>query len=144
MKKFSFLLFVVALSFSGVAPVQADNRVWAFDCEFAFPPPIDAFYMACGDGNEGVYKIKWSKWGATGAVGIGVYGKNNCDPDCADGTFHFFRAKVVLSKPLTIKGRKYLSYIKWWQIDSKGRDVKNGLAGEWDLYGYFKQAGGKL
>ncbi len=68
--------------------------------------------LACGDGNAVAQKLTWSKWNATYASGAGILRQNNCTPDCAEGTFHLFRARFVLSDTVTAAGRRYFTSIK--------------------------------
>ena len=144
MKKFYLIFFIASFTSIYLTPAYADNKVWVFNCEYAFPPPVDSFFITCADGNEGIYKIKWSKWSQNGGEGIGVYGINNCRPDCAEGKYTFTRVKILLSKPKILNKRIYLSYIKWWEVDKNNNQKKDGKFGEWDLYKYFKEAGGKI
>jgi hypothetical protein len=68
--------------------------------------------LACGDGNAVAQNLTWSKWNATSASGTGVLRQNNCVPDCAEGTFHLFTARFVLSETVTVAGRRYFTSIK--------------------------------
>lgn len=116
-----------------------------FDCELSFKnQKTDSFLIACADGNEFLSKIKWATWTKSNALGVGKYGVNNCQPNCADGKFQYLDVKVSLSGLKTIKGRPYFTYIDWWQIDKKGRRITNGKFGGWDLYQNFKEMGGNL
>jgi hypothetical protein len=67
------------------------------------------FTIACGDGNSYLTKLKWSAWGASSAKASAVYTVNNCDPYCAAGKFVSSKAEVILSKPKTVKGRRYFT-----------------------------------
>ena len=68
--------------------------------------------LACGDGNAVAQNLTWAKWNATSAKGTGVLRQNNCTPDCAEGTFHLFAARFVLSDPVTAGGRDYFTSIR--------------------------------
>jgi hypothetical protein len=54
--------------------------------------------LACGDANAYVGKVKWSEWGGEKAKGEGWLYLNDCKPNCADGTFHSYGAKVKLKE----------------------------------------------
>lgn len=49
------------------------------------------------DGNRTVHGITWSGWGSATATGTGTMGVNNCDPNCANGTYAYYPATVTLS-----------------------------------------------
>lgn len=44
--------------------------------------------LACGDNNHSVTELQWQDWGADAATASGVEWLNDCDPFCAEGTFH--------------------------------------------------------
>ena len=41
--------------------------------------------LACGDNNDRLVNITWSRWDATEAVGTATRETNTCLPNCADG-----------------------------------------------------------
>ncbi|MCW2936572.1 MAG: putative molecular chaperone with protein kinase domain [Actinomycetia bacterium] len=49
-----------------------------------------------GDGSAYVDKINWSSWGGSRAAGSGTLELNNCNPNCAQGTFTGYPATVTL------------------------------------------------
>lgn len=49
-------------------------------------------------------RIHWTKWTAHRALGTGFNQLNDCNPDCAGGTFHGFRVKIELWRPRTLAG----------------------------------------
>jgi hypothetical protein len=53
--------------------------------------------VASADGSGYVKDIAWSGWGQPTAVGTGIMEINNCSPNCAQGTFTGYPAKVTLS-----------------------------------------------
>jgi hypothetical protein len=56
--------------------------------------------MISGDGTAALYKMHWSQWGTTKAVGTGTYLLNGCTPNCAEGKFYNVPIVVTLSKPV--------------------------------------------
>ena len=65
-----------------------------------------------GDGNaqlagrHGIRsRLRWDRWGAREAVGRGDDWHNDCNPDCADGTFYGYPARVRLYRPGHIANR---------------------------------------
>lgn len=57
-------------------------------------------YIGCATSNSTVTTITWSRWGASGAYGMGTYNVNNCQPDCAGGKYTSVPAAIVVSDPL--------------------------------------------
>jgi hypothetical protein len=49
------------------------------------------------DGSRTVSGISWSGWGSATATGTGTMGVDNCDPTCANGTYSYYPATVILS-----------------------------------------------
>jgi hypothetical protein len=68
--------------------------------------------LACGDGSNGLQKLKWSKWTATGASGSGTNWYNTCTPNCARGKIKKVPVTVALSKPISCKGLSYKLFDK--------------------------------
>ena len=54
--------------------------------------------LACADNNYLVNQLKWSNWGAETAEADGVAIENDCDPNCAEGTFKEEKVKVVVDE----------------------------------------------
>jgi hypothetical protein len=50
-----------------------------------------------GDGSTYVKDITWSGWADATAAGTGTLELDNCNPDCADGTYTGYPATVTLS-----------------------------------------------
>jgi hypothetical protein len=72
------------------------------------------------DGTNGISDIKWASWGTTAAgtgaeaIGYGQHSSNDCIPYCYDGTFQYWRDRIVLSDPVpgspTVWGRMTETY----------------------------------
>jgi hypothetical protein len=84
-----------------------DGHIYTWDCEIPTEKP-DAITLTCGDGGMYVDEIVWETWNEYGAVGTGIYHANDCDPDCADGTFESAAVKVRLSELDFYRGKNYL------------------------------------
>jgi hypothetical protein len=54
--------------------------------------------IACADGNLGVERMSWDRWGASSATGRGTLYENQCKPNCAEGKFASYPVAVTLSK----------------------------------------------
>jgi hypothetical protein len=53
--------------------------------------------IACADGNLGVKKMAWTRWGDSSATGRGTLYENMCQPNCAEGKFADYPVAVTLS-----------------------------------------------
>jgi hypothetical protein len=51
--------------------------------------------LACGDGNFGVRRLRWTGWGQPIAAAVGTAYANDCTPNCAAGHFHTYSAVIV-------------------------------------------------
>ena len=53
--------------------------------------------VTTGDGSSYVKNLTWSGWGSATATGTGTLEIDNCNPNCAQGTFTGYPATVTLS-----------------------------------------------
>ena len=51
------------------------------------------------DGGNVVTGIRWSSWGDRTATGRGTVGRDDCTPNCAEGTTRYVPASITLSAP---------------------------------------------
>jgi len=105
--------------------------VFTFVCEVPKQQKPELIYFACADGNEGIGKIEWSTWEATGASGIGEYFANDCEPDCASGKFVFTRVNLALSRPINVDGKLHLGDLTYESVES------GGVSGSLDLSEFY-------
>ena len=105
--------------------------VYTIVCEIPGQQKPELIYFACADGNEGVGKIEWSSWEATGAIGVGEYFANDCEPDCASGTFEFARVNVEINRPIDVDGKVHLADLTYESVDA------GGVSGEIDLSEFY-------
>jgi hypothetical protein len=66
--------------------------------------PADRAYkpkalQVAGEGSFVVEQMRWSFWGSRVARGRGIGAQDDCEPDCATGTFHRAAARVKLWRP---------------------------------------------
>ena len=99
---FSFVSSCLTTLASAAAPPSYFN-----DCGYPEYKP-QSLTEFCADAGNGVTKIKWSSWTSTKAVGTGSFYVKLCDPNCADGTVVWAKAKVVLSGAMFTRGKRYL------------------------------------
>ena len=105
--------------------------VYTFVCEIPEQQKPELVYFACADGNEGIGKIEWSTWEASGARGVGEYFANNCDPDCANGEFEFTNVNVAINNAIGVKGKVHLTDLTYESVD------EGGVSGEWNLAEFY-------
>jgi hypothetical protein len=137
-----FTLAAIFLLQSSKPPAIKPSQVYTWDCEYPEIKP-ETIMLTCGDGGMYVNKISWSRWGSKGAQGIGTYNVNDCDPDCADGTFHSAKVKVHLSR-LTEKDHKfYLRAMEIRSMDGKNLPESGESLMEWDVMEFAEMMGTK-
>jgi hypothetical protein len=52
--------------------------------------------LLSGDGSIFVNDLSWTGWGSAGATGHGTLKIDNCEPNCAQGSFKNYAATIVL------------------------------------------------
>ncbi|MFJ5723150.1 hypothetical protein [Streptomyces sp. NPDC093149] len=92
-------LAAAAVPTSASAKSPSHARAVAVDCFSNSQVRPGEFLIACGDGNNRLIALHWSKWGATSAVGSGLDAVNDCQPYCAAGKFHSYPVTVRLDRP---------------------------------------------
>jgi hypothetical protein len=55
-----------------------------------------------GDGTTILYRVKWTTWSATEAVGAGTYKVDACQPSCAAGPVYPVPAVMTFSQPVKV------------------------------------------
>ncbi len=76
--------------------------------------------LACADGTWEMEGLSWSWWGSRTAFGTGVVDVNNCEPDCAQGTFIAYPIRVKLSEPVRAEsGELYFTHIRLFYLEKK-------------------------
>ena len=124
------LLTVLAptvLPLLAVAPTYAASRPVATviaDCVDHSVRP-HRIVIACGDGALFVVVRRYRTWGQDRARGRGAIWANDCEPTCADGTFHRTRARIHLYRPVSTSGTPVFTRmaVRWHAGDRHGRDV---------------------
>ena len=116
-------------------PISIDGvlseDVYTFVCEIPEQQKPELIYFACADGNNGIGKIEWSTWEATGATGVGQYFANDCQPDCANGTFEFADVQLAINEPIGVKGKVHLTNLTDQSIE------EGGISGDWNLAEFY-------
>lgn len=89
---------VVLLALAAVPAGSAPKTLFPANCDKPTYKPT-RIVVACGDGNNRLARIKWESYGTDAASGTATAVVNDCEPNCAAGTFHHFGAVVTLNKP---------------------------------------------
>ncbi len=126
----TLLLNSIAPSSQPISTAAADIFTW--DCESPVQKPTTIMIM-CGDGGIFIDKITWKTWSAQGATGVGTWGENLCDPNCAEGEIVYAPVNFALSNLSARKGKNYLRTLDITTQD--GKDFPWGRANsfQWDV-----------
>lgn len=111
--------------------------VYTFVCEIPEQQRPELIYFACADGNNGIGKIEWNTWEASGAKGVGEYFANDCKPDCASGTFQFAMVNLAIDRPIGVEGKVHLTDLTYESVESGGVSGSINLA---EFYSASKEA----
>ena len=102
------VVLVTALLLLPVAAASARTTYTSPDCQHLRIKPRKIIF-ACADGAYYVNHLSWQSWHPGRAIGLGLFHQNDCRPNCADGTFHERRGRLVLRKRTWCSGpRKYV------------------------------------
>jgi len=98
-RRFGHVVAVTALLFSAAGARQASAApVMALaDCQGKPQVRPSAILFACADGNFSAKGLAWSGWGKSTTSAFGISQSNDCTPNCADGHFHSYKIRVILS-----------------------------------------------
>lgn len=96
--------------FSGIlaptAPVAANTSgVADITWEYAYADRSTVEFtnfLYSGDSTGELKNMHWASWTSTGARGSGLNSVNDCNPNCADGSWHAYPVRVILSEPLRL------------------------------------------
>ncbi len=92
--------------------------------------PTDIF-IGCATSADNLGSIHWSSWTPTNATGTAMHNINNCQPDCAGGTFASFPVEVTLSDPTILNGVSSFATIVMTPTTSAGSE---GIGHGFELY----------
>lgn len=108
----ALLTTVVVPSHAQAAPVvkQANQQAGrTYIAEGQYLPGPALYKPACkvkfdcvisGDATAFLYRMRWTQWSTTKAVGTGTYLLNNCTPNCAEGKFYNVPIVVTFTNPV--------------------------------------------
>jgi hypothetical protein len=95
----SLLTVAVGVLAVSALPASAKERTYYPNCQGKARYKPRTVTVFCADGGMVVKRLKWYRWRSTSARGRSRYAYvNDCTPDCADGKFHRYRARLVLKR----------------------------------------------
>lgn len=98
MRRLVVLTIVALLPFLAVAGSAASaRRSYAPSCKRPRIRPTNVVF-ACADHGYYATHLSWSIWHLQHATGEGLFHQNDCDPNCAGGTFQNSRGRIVLRR----------------------------------------------
>lgn len=106
---------------SAVTRRAMSGPVYISDCGYGESIKPDGITLACADGGIYVDAIKWSSWGGVKAKGIGIFHRNLCEPDCADGKYIDVPVRLNVSVPKSVE--KKLLYSQIYLESTNGSDL---------------------
>jgi hypothetical protein len=103
MWRLAVLVVLAAAGSAAAAPPSLGAGPTIRDCTSLAVAPSD-LTIACGDGNFGLARMRWSSWGRASTSGTGVVRANDCTPNCAAGRFHEYAVVATASRLRTCLG----------------------------------------
>jgi hypothetical protein len=88
-------------------------------------------FIGCATSNDHLSVITWTSWTATGAAGTAIHAVNNCQPNCAQGTFTTYPVRVQLSNPGYANGMLVFKTIALTPTTSAGSPESTSLSWGW-------------
>jgi hypothetical protein len=99
-----------------------------------------------GDSTAFLYRMHWSQWSTTKAVGTGTYLLNDCTPNCAEGRFYSVPIVVTFTNPVKACAGKA---VRWYWTKASFRyphGIPSALRGDsapanpWNFAGLAQDA----
>ncbi len=93
-----------------------------------------SLFIGCATSADNVGAITWSTWTSTGATGTATHNVNDCQPNCAEGTYSHVAVNVRLSNPGNLDGLYVFRTISMTPTSGAGGPqafTANGLYGQW-------------
>lgn len=128
-------------TFLPVTDAVTSENMWTYECELVIQRPT-TMTSACADFGEQVHSIKWTIWNKGQALGTGVYSKNDCDPDCADGTFYESPVDVSLTDLTKEDGKYFLNTFLFTSQNGQNLPQKSSPSGSWDISEFYRMVPG--
>lgn len=72
-----------------------------------------------GNGSFLLTRMRWRGWGSAVAIGRGTARVNDCEPDCASGTLHPYRVRVVFTAVRHLCGHRLYTHARHTYLGAK-------------------------
>jgi hypothetical protein len=136
-----FALAAIFLFLDSETPPVSPSQVYTWDCEYPEQKP-EAITLTCADGGIYIDQIDWSRWSSKGAQGIGIYNVNNCNPNCAEGTYVKARVKIHLLKLVPYEGDYFLKTLEIRTFAGENLPNRQESSFAWDVMEFAEIMGG--
>lgn len=93
------IAIAVMFCLCGAAMAQASTTFFAQSQDPSDPAYRPRALQVAGEGSFVMQNVDWSVWSSRVARGRGVGAQDDCEPDCASGTFHRAPARIRLWRP---------------------------------------------
>ena len=111
-RTFVVALIVAVLAALAVPATAAASRTyWAQGWSGSSPVYRAKTLQVSGDSTYFMRHMSWSRWGRDIARGHGKAAVDDCDPNCAEGTFHTYPVRVRLKNPKKVCGHRFFTTI---------------------------------
>jgi hypothetical protein len=71
-------------------------------CSSTEPEVASEFTLSC-DSSTVVKNVTWTTWNKSQAIGTGMLGFDNCEPDCATGKYTYYQVSIQFANPVPAK-----------------------------------------
>jgi hypothetical protein len=99
------------------AQVRAATRTIVNDCYYVVSRPAHIDW--CGNTSDRFRRLSWSKWAAREARARGILLYDDCNPSCADGSYHRAKATVRLHDVVFVHHMPRYSRLTWRFVNRK-------------------------
>ena len=76
------------------------------NCENKAQMKPGSYVLACADDGMGLQNLHWTSWTPKLASGYGTEYENDCQPNCAQGHFHYYPVLAVLWGSASVQGHR--------------------------------------
>lgn len=108
------------------------SQVYTWDCEDAVQEP-EAITLTCADGNMYIDQIDWSRWSADALEASAIYNVNDCNPNCAEGTFYRTPVDITITELSKFEGDLYLRNLVITTKGGENLPMTTSSSFQWDV-----------
>ena len=93
------LIFTLLLTVGCGSNKASAQETFISECGYGYAQKPSSVSLACADGGMYVDQINYTDWSNSEATATGTFYANDCEPDCASGTFVSNPVKISISDP---------------------------------------------